>query len=165
MPPPGSVTDTPDRSGPQSSSIDAMLSRVSTLPALLNPLGARRAAHHATRAVRPRVKAPRRGRGRPTKLTPELQDRLVALVRQVGFLSAAARCCGLPPSLVCEWVARGQGRDPDRPATPMYAELADAIQRAQAEFEVQCLLRINAAAKAKPENWKASAWLLERAFP
>jgi hypothetical protein len=30
---------------------------------------------------------------------------------------------------------------------------------------MQCLLGINAAAKAKPENWRASAWLLERLFP
>jgi hypothetical protein len=30
---------------------------------------------------------------------------------------------------------------------------------------VQCLFGISAAAKAKPENWRASAWLLERAFP
>lgn len=94
-----------------------------------------------------------------------MAERLVAIVGHVGFLSPAARVCGLPPSLVCEWVARGQGRDPDRPSTPAYAEFADAIQRAQAEFEMQCLLGINAAAKAKPENWRASAWLLERAFP
>jgi hypothetical protein len=36
---------------------------------------------------------------------------------------------------------------------------------AQGEFEVQCLLRISAVAKAKPENWRASAWLLERFAP
>jgi hypothetical protein len=86
-------------------------------------------------------------------------------VRQVGFLSTAARCCGLPPSLVCEWVARGLGRDPDRPPTRPFAEFADVIERARAEFEMECLLRISAAAKAKPENWRGSAWLLERAFP
>jgi hypothetical protein len=62
-------------------------------------------------------------------------------------------------------VGRGQNRDPDRPSTAAYAEFADAIKRAQAEFEVQCLLRISAAAKANPKHWRASAWLLERLSP
>ena len=64
-------------------------------------------AHHATPAVRPRAPALRRGRGRPTKLTPELQDRLVAAVRKV--INTAARCCGIAPSVCHEWLARGVG--------------------------------------------------------
>jgi hypothetical protein len=94
-----------------------------------------------------------------------LQHRLVAIVRQVGFLSTAARCCGVPPSLVCEWVARGEGRDPDRPAAPVYAEFAGAVQRALGEFELSCLEAINRAALGKPATWRAAAWQLERTFP
>jgi hypothetical protein len=89
----------------------------------------------------------------------------VATVSQVGFLSTAARVCGVPPSLVCEWVARGLGRDPDRPPTRLFAEFADAIERARGKFEEECLLRITAAAEAKPENWRAAAWQLERFAP
>ena len=89
----------------------------------------------------------------------------MAIVAQVGFLSTAARVCGVPPSLVCEWVARGLGCDPDRPSKPVYAEFADAVGRALGEFEVSCLEAINRAAVGKPATWRAAAWQLERAFP
>src|SRR5262249_12056054 len=39
---------------------------------------------------------------------------------------------------------------------------ADAIARAQGEWEAQQLARIDAAAEAKPECWTAAAWQLER---
>jgi hypothetical protein len=116
---------------------------VSTLPALVKPLSARMAESiDTTPAVsrRRRGRAPRR-RGRPTKLTPELEDQLVATVRQVGFLSTAARSCGVPPSLVCEWVARGLGRDPDSPPTKRFAEFADGVERARGQFELERLAR------------------------
>jgi hypothetical protein len=95
----------------------------------------------------------------------KLAEQLVAIVAQVGFLSTAARVCGLPPSLVCEWVARGLGRDPDRPSTPLYAEFADTVEQALGEFEVTRLQAINRAALGKPATWRAAAWQLERAFP
>jgi hypothetical protein len=145
----------------------AMLSRVSTLPALVSPPRVRAADHHvdATPAVRVRGPAPRRERGRPTKLSPELQHRLVATVRKVGFLSTAVRVCGVPPSLVCEWVARGFGRDPDRPPTRRFAEFADAVTQARAQFELAMLEGINRAALGSPKHWRAGARMLERAFP
>ena len=94
-----------------------------------------------------------------------MQDRLVATVRDVGSVSLAARLCGLHPGVVNEWVARGDGHDGDRPRTPLYAEFATDVHRAQAEFEIERLGLITAAAKAKPENWRAAAWQLERWDP
>jgi hypothetical protein len=149
-----------------------MVTSMSTLPALVGSP----ASTPAQRPARPRRSAgvvgagSQRGRqpqsrGRPSRLKPELAERLVGIVAQVGFLSTAARVCGLPPALVCEWVARGLGRDPDRPSTPVYAEFADAIERARAEYELRCLLRIDAAAQATPHNWRAAAWQLERFAP
>jgi hypothetical protein len=86
-------------------------------------------------------------------------------VSQVGCLSTAARSCGLPRSLVCEWVARGLGHDPNRPPTPLFAEFADSIEHARGTFEIERLRRIAAAAEAEPGNWRANAWLLERWDP
>lgn len=88
----------------------------------------------------------------------------MATVSQVGFLSTAARCCGVPPAVCCEWVARGSGRDPDRPPTPLYADFADAVEMARGKFEADLLEAINEAA-TKPSNWRAAAWLLERFAP
>jgi hypothetical protein len=86
-------------------------------------------------------------------------------VRKVGFLSTAARCCGVPPSIVCEWVARGAGRDPARPATRAYAEFADAVEKARGDFEVARLAAINDAALEQPQHWRAAAWQLARFAP
>src|SRR5262245_6172813 len=144
---------------------------VSTLPARLGSPASAPARRSAGRRHTSGVSAgaqhaqhPRRC-GRPSRLTPELAERLAVTVAHVGFLSTAARVCGLPPSLVCEWVARGLGRDPDRPSKPVYAEFADAVECALGEFEVSCLEAINRAALGKPATWRAAAWQLERAFP
>lgn len=88
----------------------------------------------------------------------------MANVAQVGFLSTAARCCGIRPAVCCEWVARGLGRDPDRPPTRLFAEFADAVERARGEFELARLQTINEAA-GKPAHWRAAAWQLERFAP
>ena len=106
----------------------------------------------------------RRRVGRPTTLTPELAERLAAAVSQVGCLSTAARSCGVPRSLVCEWVSRGLGLDPDRRPTALFAEFADAVERARGEFEIERIRLTTAAARA-PSNWRANAWLLERWDP
>jgi hypothetical protein len=70
----------------------------------------------------------------------------------------------VPRSLVCEWVARGLGHDPNRPPTPLFAEFADSIEHARGTFEIERLRRITLAARA-PKNWRANAWMLERWDP
>jgi hypothetical protein len=89
----------------------------------------------------------------------------VSTVREVGSVSLAARLHGLHPGVVNEWVARGDGCDRDRPWTALYAEFATDVHRAQAGFEIELLDLITAAAKAKPENWRAAAWQLEQFAP
>jgi hypothetical protein len=59
-----------------------------------------------------RRRAQRRARSRPTTLTPELQERLVAVLRALDFLSTAAPAAGSPP-VCCEWVARQGPRVPN----------------------------------------------------
>jgi hypothetical protein len=103
--------------------------------------------------------------GRPPKLTPKLRTELVKAVRELGWLSPAARRCGVAPACVREWVARGRGADPERPATPLYAAFAAAIERAQGEWEASKLKLIDDAARVKTECWTAAAWSLERFDP
>jgi hypothetical protein len=47
-------------------------------------------------------------RGRPSHLTPEVADRLVAELRDGADLSSAARAAGVPRRTVYDWIARGR---------------------------------------------------------
>ncbi|MFF4195180.1 hypothetical protein [Nonomuraea sp. NPDC001831] len=49
--------------------------------------------------------------GRPTKLTPELQDQLCRHVEAGHFLSTAADLCGVGRSTVHRWLAQGEEED------------------------------------------------------
>jgi hypothetical protein len=113
-----------------------------------------------------RVASQPRGRiGRPTRLTPRLAKALVKLIAQTGRIEPAARRCGIPPSTVTDWIARGKGRHVTRGVNRLYAEFAGAVEKALGKFECDQLTGIQAAAAAKPENWTARAWTLERWDP
>jgi hypothetical protein len=60
--------------------------------------------------------------GRPTRLTPRLAKALVKIIAQTGRIEPAARRCGVPHQTVNDWIERGQGRHPTRPATRPFAE-------------------------------------------
>lgn len=132
--------------------------------------------------------------GRKWSLTPQIQDIIVAALRAGNYLSTAADFAGVPVGTVYEWIARGEGRDKDRPATPETAAFAEAVKKADSFSEVSALKRIQDAARGggretktrtrtiKGKNgapdqiliettesffapiWQADAWLLERRF-
>jgi hypothetical protein len=94
--------------------------------------------------------------GRKTALTPEVGDRLVAMLRSGNYLEVAARAAGVHRNTLSEWMRRGRaGEEP-------YAELAARVTRALAEGEAHNVAQI---AKAARESWQAAAWLLERQYP
>lgn len=99
--------------------------------------------------------------GRPSKLTPEVRDRLFNAIAIGATMDLACRCAGLNPSTVSEWVRRGEGRD-KRPPTPEFAEFAADIRRAIADSELKLLSRWSAASK---HDWRAAMALLARRFP
>jgi hypothetical protein len=107
---------------------------------------------------------PRHRIGRPPRLTPALQEKLVAAVRAVGWINPAARQCSIPEPVVREWIARGRGQHA-RPWTPEYAAFAAAIEAAQADWEASKLALIDTAARKKAECWGAAVWALERFDP
>ena len=53
---------------------------------------------------------------RPTKLTPELATGIVTLIQHGVHPPIAAGAYGVDRITFYEWLARGEGRDPDRPA-------------------------------------------------
>lgn len=93
---------------------------------------------------------------RKTKLTEQLQDSLVAMLRAGNYVKVACQAVGLPVPTYDEWMRRG------RDGEPRFAPFAQAIEEARAMGEVRNVAVISAAA---PENWQAAAWILERSYP
>src|SRR6266542_3709738 len=83
------------------------------------------------RRSRPRRPARAVG-GRPSKLTPELAERLCGLVGTGALLKDVAAACEVGEATVHEWMARGEGRDPDRPPTPEMERFARQVRLAMA---------------------------------
>ena len=125
--------------------------------------------------------------GRRTRLTPKIQQKIVeAIARGVPFQSACL-LAGVPVSVGKEWRARGEGVDPDRPSTPLYAAFADAVAQARAIDEdqrVQCVREagyggavvarktvkapngvVTTEERFSPPDWQAASWHLERCYP
>ena len=114
--------------------------------------------------------------GRPTTCTPEVTQRIAALIREGIFEETAAQACGVSKATFYEWQARGNGTDKSRPSAPEYEAFAEACAEARALAEIDKVREVRAAGKpaevdpetGKPKHgggdWKATAWLLERRF-
>lgn len=99
--------------------------------------------------------------GRPTKLTPELQAKVVKLVRAGNYAETAALSVGITVATWTSWCARGrEGEEP-------YAEFLAAIMRARAEAEIALLRRVE---EGDPQGTgfgtgRAALTILERTRP
>jgi transposase-like protein len=102
------------------------------------------------------TKRPKKRVGRRSKLTPELRDRICALVRGGNYHKVAAQACGIGQSTLYEWIEKGEA---SKDKKSEYAEFSEAIKKADAEAESADVLIIKKAAK---KSWQAAAWLLER---
>jgi transposase-like protein len=113
--------------------------------------------------------------GRPTKLTPDLKERIVGAIRSGAYNETAAAFAGIAESTFYAWLANAQK---DREANPEqgtdFTEFQEAVEKAQAEAELDKLLIIGKAARGQPTaegvpgtpgSWQAAAWMLERKHP
>lgn len=109
--------------------------------------------------------------GRPTKLNRELLKRISDIVRAGNYIETASAHAGIDKSTLYRWLKRG-AREEERlqknPKSKMkasesiYVDFCNSIKKAIAESEMRDLLIIG---KASEQDWKASAWRLERRFP
>lgn len=109
--------------------------------------------------------------GRPTILTPELQDKILEAVRAGAYVETAVKAAGVSKQTFYNWLKRGNRekkrlakntRARMRKREAPYVEFVDAIQKTFAEAELRDLVLIGIAAKTQ---WQAAAWRLERKFP
>jgi hypothetical protein len=91
---------------------------------------------------------------RPTKLTPEVHERLVGGVRAGLTVDLAAEVAGIGKRSFYRWMSS------DRPE---HQRLRRAVERAHAGCEADLVARMTLAAHRG--SWRASAWLLERQYP
>jgi hypothetical protein len=96
---------------------------------------------------------------RPIKLTPAVHDAIVKLVGSGAFVETACEEVGIHKATYYRWLELAE--DPDE-TDSRYAAFYDAVTRARAEFENRTL---DVIARARPADWKAAAWLLERLHP
>lgn len=91
------------------------------------------------------------------KLTPAIQDKVVAALRIGAPLNVAAAYAGVVESTFKLWMRNGRSG-----VAPVYVRFIEAIDLAVADGKMRDLARID---KGADVDWKAAAWKLERRFP
>ncbi|SDY22698.1 hypothetical protein [Thermoactinomyces sp. DSM 45892] len=97
--------------------------------------------------------------GRPEKLTPEIQQKIVDALRMGNYIETASAFAGIHKSTLYDWLKKG-ARSTDE--NDKYRQFSDAIEKAMAEAEMRDVAVI---AQASKDNWQAAAWRLERKYP
>lgn len=95
---------------------------------------------------------------RPSKLTPELRDKICKLIEEGNYPAQAASLEGVAESTFYDWMKRGR----EAKYKSKFSEFMEAVKKAESEAEKYHVGIIKKAAK---EKWTASAWYLERKYP
>jgi transposase len=93
---------------------------------------------------------------RPTKLTPELLDRITLAIRAGNYAKTACEMVGIGETTFYRWMEEGE-KDTGKKE---FREFRESIKRAEAEAEVRSVALIRQAADGG--TWQAAAWYLER---
>ena len=95
--------------------------------------------------------------GRKHEHPRDYQAALVSILSQGHYLRTACIAAGISKSTVYSWLKLGRKQDSGE-----FHEFAQAVDKAQANFEMEQVANVREAAKT---DWKAGTWLLERKFP
>ncbi len=94
---------------------------------------------------------------RPTKLTPDVQRRIVTAIKQGATYELASHYGGITYKTFNEWMKQGESD-----SEGLFCEFREAIKKAEGEAAVKWLRVIENAGR---ESWQAMAWKLERRYP
>lgn len=112
------------------------------------------------------------GRGRPTKLTPEVQREVCAAIAAGNYIEPSAMRAGIDKVTLYNWlrkagneinrvnrgIAKGRNCKITAKLQP-YVDFLHAVKKAEAEAEARDVAIIS---KAALTQWQAAAWRLER---
>ena len=83
--------------------------------------------------------------GRPTKLSPEVHQRIVAFIRAGSYAWVAAEAAGVSKTTFHRWLQRGAEE-----ARGRYREFADDVRQAQAQARVAAETEVR---RTNPVSW------------
>lgn len=96
---------------------------------------------------------------RPSKLTAEVQERIVSALKAGNYQESAARFAGVSATTFYRWMA--EATEPG--ASKELREFREAVENARAQAEIESVALIRQA--ARDGTWQAAAWYLERSHP
>lgn len=100
--------------------------------------------------------------GRPTKLTPALQERILKLVRDGNYPETAAASLGVNRATYYRWMERGEKC---AKGDEVFRDFRDALLRAKATAETKALARVSKGFTDKARGPERAQWYLERVAP
>lgn len=93
--------------------------------------------------------------GRPTSLTPDVQEAVLVAIAAGNYRVTACKKAGISNKSLINWEKAGaEGVEP-------YKEFFLLLQKAEAAAEAVLL----ASVKAADKGWQAQAWIMERRWP
>jgi transposase-like protein len=95
--------------------------------------------------------------GRPSKLTPELREEIVSLIKTGNFIEMTCAIAGINKSTFYDWMRRGK----ESKRHTRYKKFYNEVTQAQAWSEARDVAIIS---KHAETSWRAAAWKLERRF-
>lgn len=95
--------------------------------------------------------------GRPSKLTPEVQERICSAIRAGNYYEAACAYAGIHYSTFRKWMQKGETAKSGK-----FREFFEAVTRAEYEAEVRMVAQWQ---KHMPEDYRAIRDFLERRYP
>jgi hypothetical protein len=95
--------------------------------------------------------------GRPSKLTPEVQGKIVTAIRAGNYAQVAAVYAGITERTYYRWMELGE-----RARGGRYLQFFQAVKAAEGEAEVRAVAIIQ---KKMPDDWRAAMSYLERKHP
>lgn len=96
--------------------------------------------------------------GRPSKLNPKLQKKLITLIKEGHYFITCCNACGISYHSFRQWMVKGEHEEKGK-----YRNFFDAVKQAEAEAEIN-LERAVIKAAFDPEKpaWQAAMTYLER---
>src|SRR5215210_6675182 len=100
--------------------------------------------------------------GRPSKLTPQVQETIVATIQAGAYDHVAAGAAGIHRATFYRWMRDGdpEGSDPEKQP---FRDFCAAVEQAQDRAEVLYLGTI--ARAAKNGDVRAATWFLSHRYP
>ena len=95
--------------------------------------------------------------GRPTKLTPDVQEFIVDGINAGLTFGLTCARAGVNPATFYRWLEKGETAK-----SGVYSEFCDTVSRAKADSALRLVSQITLQA---PTDWRAAAFMLERRFP